>query len=172
MGMQQGSSGLKHMTSTGVLGFYTHVEVTEIIAFTGQGHPPINVLTVMVAESRIEDPSAEAAFLNPSRIALPGLSNWRFGVCRYTVPINKAIDSLERLEMDGKWTTSGNPLTFNPLTPRAPQFVPPDQARPLPLNKILKNNFWNGSYVAEWADLSKASLNPLLNDPRLLRMLP
>lgn len=171
MGLQQGVSALKHMTSPGVLGIYTHVEVTEIIAFIGQGVPPINVLTVMVAERRIEQPSAEVVFLNPSRIALLGLKNWRFGVCRYVIPIDKAIDLVECLELDGKWTASGNSLTFGSLTPRAPQFVPPDQARHLPLNRILKNNFWNGSYVAEWADLSKASLKPLLNDPRLLRML-
>ena len=52
-----------------------------------------------------------------------------------------------------------------------PQFVPPDFGAPVPWNRVLKNNFWNGSHVFEWADAEKAALRPLFDDPRRLQEL-
>ncbi|WP_369929295.1 VPA1262 family N-terminal domain-containing protein [Xanthomonas sp. NCPPB 2632] len=171
MGLEKGVAALKRMVAPGVLGFYTHVEVTEVVAFVARGTPPVNVLTLMVAEARVEKPSDEVTFLNASPILLRDLRDWQFGICRYVLPIDDAVGKLECLEKEGSWAPSGKPLSLGPLTAGMPQFVPPDQAFPLPLNRILKNNFWNGSYVAEWADLSKARFKPFFDDPRLLQVL-
>ena len=37
------------------------------------------------------------------------------------------------------------------------------------MNKVLKNNFWNGSYVFEWIDHNKSALQVLYNNPSLLQ---
>ena len=42
---------------------------------------------------------------------------------------------------------SGHPLQFGKLVALPPKFVPPNSARDVPLNKILKNNFWNSAHV-------------------------
>jgi hypothetical protein len=36
---------------------------------------------------------------------------------------------------------------------------------------VLKNNFWSGSHIFEWADIKKAALVPLLQEPRILNSL-
>ena len=53
---------------------------------------------------------------------------------------------------------SGPPLHTGDLISAPPQFVPPDFGTPVPWNRVLKNNFWNGSYVFEWADAEKTAL--------------
>jgi hypothetical protein len=49
--------------------------------------------------------------------------------------------------------------------------VPPDSTTIAPWNSVLKNNFWSGSYVLEWADPEKAAIKPLLDEPPRLQEL-
>jgi len=51
------------------------------------------------------------------------------------------------------------------------QFVPPDNGAPVPWNKLLKNNFWTGSHLFEWADHGKEAMTPFFADPRRLQEL-
>ena len=51
------------------------------------------------------------------------------------------------------------------------KFIPPDSFEYVSLNKVLKNNFWNGSYIVEWHDTHKIKLLPLLKSPPLLQAL-
>ncbi len=51
------------------------------------------------------------------------------------------------------------------------QFVSAAAAEPIPLNNVLKNNFWNGSHLFEWADAQKLLLQPFFDDPRRLQEL-
>jgi hypothetical protein len=52
-----------------------------------------------------------------------------------------------------------------------PLFVPPDWADPIPLNKVLKNNFWAGSHVLEWADSEKGLFKPFFDKASFLKEL-
>lgn len=167
--LQQGVAAARAMIAPGLLGFYTHVEVTEIVAFVGRDTPPINVLTLLVAEGRIEQPSLTPQFLNASRITLPGLRGWSFGICRYVLPVSDAIAALERLEKQASWEASGSTLASGPMIAQPARFVPPDQRQNVPFNGVLKNNFWNGSHVIEWVDPVKVRLKPFFEDPRLLQ---
>lgn len=169
--LQQGAAAARRMIAPGLLGFYTHVEVTEVVAFVGRNLPPINVFTLLVAEGRVEQPPVTPHFLNTTRITLQGLRDWRFGICRYLLPVDDAVAALEALEQQGRWDASGNPLALGPVVARSTQFVPPDQRDNVPINGVLKNNFWNGAHVIEWADLAKQRLRPFFDDPRLLQNL-
>jgi hypothetical protein len=63
------------------------------------------------------------------------------------------------------------PLQTADLVSIPTQFGPSDNLGPVPWNRVLKNNFWNGSHVFEWADANKAALQPLFDDPPRLQEL-
>jgi len=162
---------IKRLTAKGILGFYSQVEATELIAFPPEALQPLNLLTMLVAEEHPNPQTTEKHFLNSSRIQIPGLKNWNFGICRYTVPLNQLIPVFERLVTSKIWNAAGNELNHNAIAARPPQFVPPDSIQKVPWNSALKNNFWNGSHVIEWADVQKTDLEFLLSAPHLLQAL-
>ncbi len=164
-------AALRRLTERGTLGFYTRVEATEIIAFPPERQPPVNVLTLLVAEEAPDTTDAEPPFLNPERITVAGLRNWRFGIRRYVTPIDRIVPLFEQLATSGVWDASGEALCQNADKAQPPQFVPPDALQEIPWNRVLKNNFWNGSYVIEWADTTKANLAPLFASPYQMQAL-
>lgn len=169
--LKESIAEVARLTATGLLGFYTHFEVTEVVAFPAPGSPPINVLTILVAEERTDNESEAPHFLNPSRISIHGLRDWRFGICRYLRPINELVPALERALTTGAWEASGDPLRLSVVGAQRAQFVPADSFQGVSWNHVLKNNFWNGSYVLEWSDIQKSALSPLFDDPRRLQEL-
>lgn len=166
-----GLAALRRLTERGTLGFYTRVEATEIIAFPPEKQPPVNVLTLLVAEEAPDTTAADPAFVNPDRIAIAGLRDWRFGILRYTISMDRIIPVFEQLATLGTWDASGDALRHGVDKARPPQFVPPDAVQEIPWNRVLKNNFWNGSYVVEWADTTKANLAPLFASPHQMQAL-
>jgi hypothetical protein len=70
-----------------------------------------------------------------------------------------------------KWSASGKPLHVGKLHEVPQQFVPPDSTTIVAWNKVLKNNFWNGSHVFEWSDTEKKVLKPFFEDSRRLQEL-
>jgi hypothetical protein len=149
----------------GTLGFYTHVEVTEVIAHKDGERTPINVFSILVAEERLRQPPSTSYFLNPQYLRLKSLKGWQFGVMRYYRSIAEAQQEFENLDKE-EWTLSGESLRVPKLELMPPRFVPADTFKGVPLNQVLKNNFWNGSYVVEWVDRQKGQLQFLFGDPR------
>lgn len=158
------------MTSPGVLGFYTHYEVTEIFAQKNNGMP-FNVLTVVVLEERNDQTEQEPLIINKERIKVSGLQGWNFGVKRYSKLIANLLPALEKLRDGNLWQESGDNLQIGKLEAVLPVFVSPEATTSSPLNRVLKNNFWNGSYVFEWFDQNKSSLMFFLDDPKKLKEL-
>lgn len=155
----------------GVLGSYTHFEATEVVGIVEGQDSAINLFTLLVAEDRLEEAPQPAAFLNSKPIRMKSLTGWHFGIMRYTRPIAELIPALEELDITGQWRQSGEPLTVGKLTSLPPTFVPPDSATPVPWNHVLKNNFWNGSHLFEWADPDKKILQPFFDQPPRLQEL-
>lgn len=162
-------SEAKRLTERGTLGFYSHVEVTEIIASPPRSQQPINLLTLLVAEEHPTGQTDEKHFLNSSRIQISGLHDWSFGICRYTLSLDRLVPAFEQLVTSGVWNASGDELRQHASAARPPQFVPPDSLNRIPWNCVLKNNFWNGSYVIEWADTKKVCLDHFFTTPHLLQ---
>lgn len=162
---------LARLITPGVLGFYTHYEVTEVFAKQDGKSSVINVFSIAVAEDRGSEVLQGPILLNSERIKLKSLAGWNFGVMRYTRPISELAPSLEVLRNTGEWKESGKTLYFGKVVALTPSFVPPDTATPVPLNHVLKNNFWNGSHLLEWSSQEKTSLKPLFDDPRRLQEL-
>ncbi len=159
------------LIAPGVLGFYTQIEATEVFATPDGQSSAVNVFSILVAEDRLGAATQAPRYLNPSRIKLRTLRGWTFGVTRYTFPITDLAEVLERLCEAGEWRSSGKPLQVGKLAPVPRQFVPPDSLSEVPWNRVLKNNFWNGSHLLEWSDSQKVALQPLFDDPRRLQEL-
>src|SRR5437879_3997378 len=94
-----------------------------------------------------------------------------FGIQQSVKPISELVPAFDTLRSCGEWRPSGETLHVDTLTPVPTQFVPPDSTVHAPWNRVLKNNFWNGSYIIEWADPKKTVLKPFFDDPPALQEL-
>lgn len=159
---------LARLIQSGVLGFYNCAEVTEIVAFRPD-EAPANVFTIIVAEERTDDLNTSARFLNSERLRIGGLRGWTFGVMQYRIAISALPSLLDACNEQRQWKGSGHPLAVAALTALPTAFVPADSIRPVPLNGVLKNNFWNGSHILEWADTTKTSFAPFFDNTPLLQ---
>lgn len=158
---------LRRLTTPGVLGFYSQFEVTEILGVP-TGQPPFNVLTVLVAQEHASDPAPR--FIG-DRIQLRGLKNMKFGVLRYTRTLQQVLAAVEDLRRGEPWALAGEPLALAVGRSIPPALAPSDGFKGVPLNAILKNNFWDGSYVLELFDETKSLVADLLTRPTYLMSL-
>jgi len=168
---QRAAEELARLTAQGVLGFATHFEATEVFATVAGQSLPLNVFSIFVAEERLHEGSGAPQYLTPQPIRLKSLDGWSFGIKRYLKPIAELLPHFVGAGDFRNWRPSGMPLRMGELASVPMQFVPPDSVNVVPLNHVLKNNFWNGTHVLEWADPNKAELQPLFDDPPRLQEL-
>jgi hypothetical protein len=161
---------LSRLLVPGTIGFYNLFEVTEIVAFRNGAKTPINVFTIAVAEERTQEVIEGYRFLS-DRIELRSLKDWKFGIVRYSRPIAELEPAISDITSRQVWRASGNDLTISSMTPLPSKLVPSDGMSVVPLNRVLKNNFWDGSHVLEWADPKKEMVRPLFDDPPRLQEL-
>ena len=158
---------VKKLLGNGVLGFYNSIEVTEIFAILPDGSIA-NIFTIMVAEKRNNVEYDKDSYLTDNLLTISPLKKWRFGIKRYVKKMENIFPILDSLSENGGLVENGK---INSLDFCSKRFVAPDSFEEVPLNKILKNNFHNGSYVLEWFDHQKKSVYQLLETPSLLQEL-
>lgn len=153
----------------GVAGDFDHVELLEILA-TPRGGQPHNVFSIAVLGEGRPEPDAKLApeFLT-GRVALRGVKDWTFGATRTLLPVSALDAALARYAAKSVWSLSGKPLGVGALQPQPPVFAPPDGTVSVPLNQVLKNNFWAGSHLFRLADLEKSSFGAFFAERRLLQ---
>lgn len=167
---------LGKLFASGVVGFFNDFEITEVFAIPVGSTSVVNVFTIAVA---VENGSgsakrASSTYLNGQKpIHLKSIGGWKFGVKRYIKGLADLRVALQVLTTKGDWALSGDGdlLKFGKVAPQIPVFVPPDSSQPVPLNRVLKNNFWNGCHVLEWLDAEKTALQPLFAQPESLQEL-
>lgn len=159
---------LSSLVTSGRLGHFGSIEVVEIFA-TGRDFPATNVFSVAVVSS--EPPETSTSILNPKRIKIDGFANVTFGIVRIRRPLNSLFHALKILSETGEWAISGNPLRIGKIAPQTPSFAPPDSTFQVPINNVLKNNFWAGSHVFRLMDADKEWLQPFFQDRRRLQSL-
>lgn len=163
-------SELERLIVPGLLGFYDQVEVTDVFMRSEDRKIVSSIITVVVLEESTSGDDGKFRFLNKNPIQVGSIKGATFGIARYKKPIEALLPAIDRLLQKNEWALSGKPpLLFEPLSSAGCQFVPPDAMSSIPLNLVLKNNFWNGSYVFEWADRKKAHLNELFEQPQRLQ---
>jgi hypothetical protein len=161
---------IARLTASGLIGFYTHFGITEILAFKDGNSTPINVFSIAVAED-LERTVAGATPFVGDRIRLKSLKGWFFGIYQYVRSIPELQQALDHFKHTREWNPAGKRLEVGDLVPLPTHFVPPDSTTRVPLNSVLKNNFWSGSYVLELADVGKSTLQPLFEKPPRLQEL-
>jgi len=62
---------IARLLAPGILGFYTHFEVTEIFATLLGRTAPINLFTILVAEERAGDATAAPHYVTPKPLRVP-----------------------------------------------------------------------------------------------------
>ncbi|WP_146074026.1 VPA1262 family N-terminal domain-containing protein [Methylobacterium sp. 190mf] len=162
---------LRPLLEHGRIGQFDHVELIEITA-TPRGAQPLNVLSLAVlAEGRPDVSDADRPQFPIPRIRVDGFRDWSFGVARTLRPLPALDRTLENYAQTGVWGLSGCALQVGALWPEPPMFAPPDGSVAVPLNRVLKNNFWAGSYVFRLLDRQKLHLTPFFADRRRLQQL-
>src|ERR1700722_19097403 len=122
----------------GVLGFYTHFEVTEIFAVRDDDRIPPNVFSILVAEEHDGVAEQKPCYLG-ERIRLKSLKARMFGIQRCRRSVLEITQALEHFQRTEEWQPSGKRLHVGPLIPAPMQFVPADSTESAPWNNVLKN---------------------------------
>nr|WP_245206500.1 MULTISPECIES: VPA1262 family N-terminal domain-containing protein [unclassified Rhizobium] len=104
-----------------------------------------------------------------SRIRVSGIKDWSFGVARTYRPLHGIDDALQEFEQKGEWKLTGKELKVGDLEPHGPVFAPVNGSFEVPVNRLIKNNFWSGSHLFRLVDASKESLKAFIDDPRRLQ---
>jgi len=153
------------ISSPGILGFYRICEVTEIVAF--ESGRPINVFTIVVLHE--ENMAIQPCrWLNENPIKA---GKYKFGIARYYVGIEKIRNELAKVCSQQVWELNdGNKLDLGTLLEPLPkQYIAPDGTFVFELNKVLKNNFRNGSYIIEVFDIKKDKLGFIKDNAQVLQ---
>jgi hypothetical protein len=154
------------LSAPGILGCYTCFEATEIFIINC-GAPPSNLFTIIVGGDGSAD--QQPRYLTPRPISLKPPLRWKIGIKRKWLNRQQMLVALARWQNDGLWQLGDEAQSVGKLRSIQPQFVPSDGYAAKPWNRILKNNFWNGSYLLELADNEKAPFAPIFEDPALLQ---
>ncbi len=160
-----------NLSKNEVLGNYDQFEVVEVIGFQNKSSTPTNIFTLLVAtEGKSVD--LPVGFVNEKRIKLVNLPTWTFGIHRRWLTLKQVRGCLERFNKTLKWEVeSGKSVLQGQLSLGAVQFSPANSTGNIPLNRVLKNNFWSGSHVLELVDTTKSELGDFLRSPKNLLQL-
>lgn len=157
---------LGRLTTPGSIGYFNYFEVIEIFATEANG-TAFNILTLAVGAAEGGDPGG--AYLTKKPLKVKGVANWTIGIKRSLLSFDQFAASVRRWQIEGVWSIGDELLSFGALTSLPFIFVPADGYAQKHWNRILKNNFWNGSYVLELADAQKLKLAPLFEKPVILQ---
>lgn len=153
----------------GVIGLFDHFEIVEIVRYQDGNATPVNVMTIAVA---LENGTGQKTVkLNQARIRLGAAKDYSFGVFKSTVSADALREALQNYFTTRSWSPNGVPISVGSLEPIAKQFVPPTGSTDVSLNRVLKNNFFTGSYVLELFDVRKQMLQGFFTSPTTLQQL-
>ncbi|NOV32634.1 hypothetical protein DDY07_23345 [Methylomonas sp. ZR1] len=167
---------LKELLEPGLLGNYTWFEAVEVIAFSStQATDEVlvrNIFSIYVAEPGEQPSDSKQIFLDRKSKKLKGLDGWSFRVTKRPVGIAELLACIECYGRTGVWIPPDQKaLQVGRLVAAPPMFCPPDSRDEVPLNAVLKNNFWSGSYVIELKDEGKSTLTDLVREDALFEEL-
>lgn len=137
------------------LGFYNCCETTSVILYQNDTKQVFNLFTIFVMEERI-DFQEENRYLTHRRIKIS--KNYAMGIHRTVQPAQAARKLVEELgeSRAGKRVDIGEGLLETGTLEAVPKvFVQQNSTKEITLNKVLKNNFKNGSYILEFFDVDK-----------------
>lgn len=166
--LRDAATALKELVEPGLLGNFTWFDAIEVTTFeptTGGGAPVSrNVFSIFVAETGSPPSAPPSPFLCRPK-TLKGLESSRFGITRRSITPDRLLAAVERYASSGVWQPFNmGALQVGKLLASPHVFCRADTRTEVPLNGVLKNNFWAGSYVVELRDDVKAGLQVLVDN--------
>lgn len=143
------------------LGFYNCVEKITIFLINKKRASPENYFTIFVFDEQI-NPTYEKTNLTTKLI--PVSDNTSIGIVREIISIETAIKCFDALyeNISNSTVDIGQGRLSKSICELVPKvFVPKNSTKESQLNKVLKNNYFNGSYVIEFFDVEKNCLSSL-----------
>lgn len=157
------------LSSPGIVGFFDHFELVEVLAFRAGCPALTNIFTIAVGLEN-GNPS-KAKWLNNKRIRIAGLKDQSFGIYRSLLRVDDLRAALEHFFDNGVWKPAAEPVSVGDLVSVEKRFVPADSITQIGLNRVTKNNFFNGCYLLELFDIDKPSVRRLTDNPPALQAL-
>jgi hypothetical protein len=140
----------------GIIAFYQSCEVIQLFLIRKSDKQIIHLFMVAVLEELSFTGRNQAFLGKPLNLN----SDYQFGIQHYSLTPEECCDMMDKLSVEKKWDIDGNDtLLLPPLKFIPKQYVPGDQNR---FSHILKNNFHGGSYILEFFNEDKSTLNFLL----------
>ena len=143
------------LTTSPVLGCYNCCEITTAFLIDKKCKITRNYYTICVLEERCSV-SGERRFLTSKPIFIG--DDLSLGIEQRVVSLEECGQAFAQLFthiQDGCVDIGSGKLCIGAMEAVPPVFVPPDSTLEIPLNRVLKNNFLNGSYVLEFFDAQK-----------------
>jgi len=137
----------------GNLGFYSRCEITNIFVLDKESNIAYNFFTIFVMEDSI---SIDSTFKNVMPKLVELSKRFSIGIKQSQIiasSVQQIYESL--LSSRDKCDIGQGNLYTGKLKPLARQFVQPDSTIEPLLNKVIKNNYRNGSYILEFFDMTK-----------------
>lgn len=151
------------------LGLYNCCEVTSIFLTIKGIKQTFNVFTIFVFEERLSYRD-ENRYITPKLI--PISDKCSIGIKRRVQNINEIrpiVKTLCDCKDENKTDIGEGTLQIGILEAVPKVFVPQNSTKEILLNKVLKNNFRNGSYLIEFFDVEK-SVKKLLDEKGLKKL--
>lgn len=147
----------KILSTSGNIAFYNSCEVTEIYLCRKCDNAIFNFFTIAVLEEKSYN-GFNKTFLG-KRISIN--DDFSLGIQRYWLTTAEAKTKFDTLKSQNKWSADGTIYSQFPQLKYLPkQYLPSIEENRI--NKILKNNYHNGSYAIEFFDETKSNLDFLL----------
>lgn len=150
----------------GNLGFYNSCEITTIFLYDNIINKAKNFYTIAVFEERNKVFDSKTPYITKGLINID--KRYKLGVMKYQKTIEELEENFNILLRDNEWSYDKKNLIIGNLKALPKQFIPMDGTEIVPLNSILKNNFYNGSYILEFFDQEKQKLKEILESEKLL----
>ena len=145
------------LIKTGNIAFYESCEITEIFLIKKKEKIIYNFFTIAVFEEK-KNYTLNKNFICDKPVTVD--DDYSIGICQYNIDIKEARDKYEELLNRNLWGIDGTYSTFPMLKSISKQYIPSTDGKRL--NSILKNNFYQGSYILEFFDEEKTYVDFLL----------
>lgn len=146
--------------TSGVIGEYNACIINEIFAIKKNSLPIIVYTLISFIHHEFDkydefkahvDLNTKSNFLNSRNECV--INNYSFGIKEYTLTIEEAKNRFHLLLDEHKWQSNDNTIVDQQyLQPITSNFVMVSDNNEIPLNYLLRNNFFNGSYIIEFFD--------------------
>ena len=140
------------------LGKYNYVEKITVFLMNKSNKRTYNYYTIFAFGNSIS-PTFEKEYLTKKIISID--ADISLGISKSNITIKNAIEYFDELCKQGnnEAVDIGEGTLYKGVCELIPKtFIPQNSTKEVQLNKILKNNFYNGSYIFEFFDIEKKHL--------------